>query len=537
MGFSLGFNSSRGAHLDRWGSSYSDSGSDSGSTSRSSCRYGRDSRRDRSPSMSPLRGLDTRFSDLMRDCEATRAACREVNGGRSMFESMPSMFGGAPSMLGSDFSSSAYSGFSGMPRGRQRSRSSSFDSDRDTVRPGSAYSGFPGIPGMASSAFQSDRSGPFNMRRTDSHSSFSGSRRHRSPSPPVTAYSRGYRTTERAPQSTFASGSYSTESPQGYTSRSYGTRASSPPRRQRTPSPPPRRQRSPSPVGRTYCRGRDHSPPPAASRHGVSSRSDSARGYRTSERRPEGASSRTDGSSSRERSHSRAEEPSRNQYGGGYSSSYGSSESTSNNAYNARPMPSRSQSSARAQKHQEQRARSPPPQPRGHARDTSRIRSASTATATPAHSRAELKAIFNTYNTTWEPLSRHDKNYPLPASTRDLYRLGFAGGSSSNSGNWSAEQILVANVQLIFLAGFGLSGSLKRGGDSLSVKIENSGRQAGEVQALAKWLSRKEQPRWHPDRMNARTGKVGVLDEGISKKRDVVAMRTAVQELLGVVGK
>lgn len=200
-------------------------------------------------------------------------------------------------------------------------------------------------------------------------------------------------------------------------------------------------------------------------------------------------------------------------------------------------MPSRSQSSSRPQQHQQRRARSPPPQPRAHARDTSRTRSASTATAKPARVRAELRAIFDTYNATWESLSRHDKNYPLPASTRDLYRRDFAGGSSSNSGNWSAEQILVANVQLIFLAGFGLTGSLKRGGDWLAVQIDNPGHHAGEIQALAKWLSRKEQPRWHPDRMNARTGRVGVLDEGISKKRDVVAMRSAAQELLAVVGK
>ena len=91
-------------------------------------------------------------------------------------------------------------------------------------------------------------------------------------------------------------------------------------------------------------------------------------------------------------------------------------------------------------------------------------------------------------------------------------------------------------MQLIFLAGFGLSGSFNRNSDGLDVKIDNRGR-GEEVKALAKWLSRKEQPRWHPDRMNARTGKMGVLDEGISRKRDVVAMRSAGHALLAVVGK
>lgn len=207
-------------------------------------------------------------------------------------------------------------------------------------------------------------------------------------------------------------------------------------------------------------------------------------------------------------------------------------------------MPSRSQSSSRPQesgRHSRQnRARSPPPQPRAHARDNTRTRSASnasSATAKPTRSRTELKKIFNAYNTAWESLSRHDKTYPLPAPFRELSNLNLAGGSSANAGNWTAEQILTANVQLIFLAGFGLSGSLNTRGDSIRVQVETLGSQKEEMQALAKWLSRKEQPRWHPDRMNARTGKVGVLDEGISKKKDVVAMRTAAQQLLGNVSQ
>jgi len=185
------------------------------------------------------------------------------------------------------------------------------------------------------------------------------------------------------------------------------------------------------------------------------------------------------------------------------------------------------------------RARSPSPQARGHARDNSRASSASASAsaAKPARSPAALKQIFDAYNTAWEALSRTDKAYPLPAAARELHKIDFLGGSSANQGNWSKEQILVANVQLIFLAGFGIACALIRRSDGLSVEIENRDRQTGEILALSKWLSRKEQPRWHPDRMNARTGKVGVLDEAISRKADVVAMRTAGQELLAVVGK
>jgi hypothetical protein len=91
-------------------------------------------------------------------------------------------------------------------------------------------------------------------------------------------------------------------------------------------------------------------------------------------------------------------------------------------------------------------------------------------------------------------------------------------------------------VQLIFLAGFGMSGSLKRGSEP-GVKIDAPHLNGENMKLLGKWLSRKEQPRWHPDRMNLRTGKEGVLDEGISKKADVVAMRSAVQDLLALINK
>jgi len=91
------------------------------------------------------------------------------------------------------------------------------------------------------------------------------------------------------------------------------------------------------------------------------------------------------------------------------------------------------------------------------------------------------------------------------------------------------------NVQLIFLSGFGMAGSLKKGDAGVRIDAPHLNRE--NMKLLEKWLSRKEQPRWHPDRINLRTGKQGVIDEGISKKADVVAMRTAVQGLLTLVSK
>jgi hypothetical protein len=535
--FSFGFGGDRDAHFDTFSSH------GSSSSSRSETRRDNRSRRDSSPCTSPLTGLNTMFDRMMHE---TMSNFNSHGAGFHTRDRLPERGRPIDSHCDSgDFITSAYSGFSGVSRGRRRSSSSS-DSDRDTIRP-STYSQFPGMPGMAGSSYQTEGSRStevpreFFMRRTDSHSSSSRSRRYRSPSPPASTYasSRGYRTTEHAPQSAWAPGAPRTESSPSY-HPGYPTA--------RAPSQS-RRRRSPSPVSRSYGGHRRRSPSPPTSGYGRSGRSDSARGYCTTERQPEGASA---GSSSYNRSRSRAgpERPSANQYNGysqwngGYPGSNSQPYSTSHNAYDARPTGgSRSQSTNRNdQKHD--RARSPSSQPRGHTRDQSshsRTRSASSssntssATSKPKRPRAELKEIFDAYNAKWEALSRTDKAFPLPATSRELAKLDFA-GSSASPGKWSNEQILVANVQLIFLAGFGMSGSLKRGSEP-GVKIDAPHLNGENMKLLGKWLSRKEQPRWHPDRMNLRTGKEGVLDEGISKKADVVAMRSAVQDLLALINK
>lgn len=466
-------------------------------------------------------------------------------------------------------------GFSNIPElsDRGRTTSSSYDSGRD--RP-SAYSGFPGMPGddrttmpgfpgmpgddrTQSSNFQgrghrfTERSELFNMRRTDSNFSSSdhGQSRRRSPSPSFPTSSRGR-------------GFHRTESPESY-SRSYGGstfRSNSTARPTYRASSPPRRHRSPSPIRRSNTTG---------------GRTDSARGFRTTERTPPGASSKTGGSSSKQRSHSRAESKasssSRHQYNGhgqynGHSQYNGNSGFAGKGDYNGGyNNGSRSQSTspndARGNYNGYNKTehgnyngynrtehgnyngykKTEHPRTEAHGKSSSNTRSgASTfkpfaATSKPNRSRAELKKIFDAYNTKWEVLSRNDKAYPLPAGKSDLYKVDFAGGYAAKTGNWTNEEILIANVQLVFLAGFGMSGSLKKASDHLSVRIDAKELNGENLKLLTKWLSRKEQPRWHPDRMNLRTGVDGRIDEGISKRADVVAMRTAAQSLLEIAGK
>lgn len=158
----------------------------------------------------------------------------------------------------------------------------------------------------------------------------------------------------------------------------------------------------------------------------------------------------------------------------------------------------------------------------------------STRSDRPKNHIDQLKSLFDAYEAKWSKLGRTDKKYPLPASTHDLFKLDFS-AFSCRSGNWSNEEIFVANVQLIYLAGFGIPAYLKGKSDSLCVDINIRGT-SSNISNLKKWLSRTEAPRFHPDRMNLRTGAEGVVDDRISKRIEVVAMRTAVQKLLALLG-
>jgi hypothetical protein len=399
---------------------------------------------------------------------------------------------------------------------------------------------------------------PESMRRADTMPTS----RNRSDSSQFYPESRGYQASERMPQSTQPPRRRRSPSPPTY-ARGCPTSIYNSSSTVRPSSPPRRRHRSPSPVKRSNTRRR--SPSPLPTRNERTERTRDGDRFRPSVRRPEG---NTSGSTYGESSRSRAapEPASRNQYNGPYPSgpSTSRSQSTSrnqggrsHNQYNGTgPEPKRER--APPPKPEPKRERAPPPKPTGwsrskpsgvsssrslsqaHSESNSRSRSGSSSTARPTtagRSRADLKKLFDAYNAKWEPLSRTDANYPLPTSTRDLYSLSFVAGAPSHGGvgAFTNEEIFIVNVQMLFLAGFGLQGSIRRFSDGLEVKIENRELNGENLRLLGKWLSRKEQPRWHPDRMNLRTGVEGKLDEGISRRKEVVAMRTAAQGLLAVV--
>lgn len=412
---------------------------------------------------------------------------------------------------------------------------------------------------------------PFFMRETRSPRSpspFRALRRERSPSP--THFRRGFGYSTFSSTSTARPfGRYNTFASPGtdHSGSSFRSNSTVRPRR-RPPSPLPRRlapspprRRSPSPhsvnrggdrnhgIGLNYGRSRhpaESAAPPKTDRR-------QGRSFRTEERRPADASSRGPSTARHEssRRHVAPDESSRSCSGGSRAdSSRSNSRSRRERARSppshTRPSPPRpeprsharpgtSAGSGRSHKTEERRPERADPKPFGSHRFEGQA-PGSHASVALARSRSELKKMFDTYDAKWVALGRVDKRYPLPTSERELFKLDFAGGSRSNLGNFSGEAVMIANVQLIFLAGFGISGSLKKRSDGLDVVVEGKSQKEAEVKSLIKWLNRKEQPRWHPDRMNLRTGVDGRIDESISKKADVVAMRTAAQRLLETLG-
>ncbi|KAM0721396.1 hypothetical protein Q7P37_002320 [Cladosporium fusiforme] len=126
--------------------------------------------------------------------------------------------------------------------------------------------------------------------------------------------------------------------------------------------------------------------------------------------------------------------------------------------------------------------------------NTSRYGSSrSTQSPGPENSAKNLGSAFDSYDGKWKKLGRIDKKYPLPAPSRDLYKIDFSGGSA-RARNYSSEDIFVANVQLIYLAGFGISATLNDRGDTLRLDINKDGT-SEKIKDLTKWLRLTEQPR------------------------------------------
>ena len=86
------------------------------------------------------------------------------------------------------------------------------------------------------------------------------------------------------------------------------------------------------------------------------------------------------------------------------------------------------------------------------------------------------------------------------------------------------------NAQIFFLQAFDFRPSINV--QRLQYVVAFRGGNKENEEALLKQLKRKENLRWHPDKMNRRTNS-DVIDDSRGKDPVVVAVRSAVQELTG----
>ncbi|KAK5130961.1 hypothetical protein LTR08_001517 [Meristemomyces frigidus] len=165
-----------------------------------------------------------------------------------------------------------------------------------------------------------------------------------------------------------------------------------------------------------------------------------------------------------------------------------------------------------------------------------------TMRATPA-AKPEVDHIelFKRYNDAWGELEPHAIGIPSPSLDLTEASLKIRDNTikhSSNIAAWSEETVIKANAFRFFARGFGQEMIVSEQSSSkveLRLKLHRHPKPA--LQALLRHLRLKESVRWHPDKVNARTGEVGRLDERNGRSGVVVAVRSAVQELVGEVEK
>lgn len=173
-----------------------------------------------------------------------------------------------------------------------------------------------------------------------------------------------------------------------------------------------------------------------------------------------------------------------------------------------------------------------PTKPAAGIPSTGQNKDTATANLAPA---ANLQA----YNEKWDSLGPKDLDFPFPSPT--LTRAGFLVVDNIHSpdaikGQWSVPIRISVNTKVFFLNGFGLAYSIRpkiysSPQDTQIVRLTtNNG--VDDVKKLVRHIKLKEMSRWHPDRLNKRTGNEAAVDETQGAVKGVVEVRTAVQELL-----
>lgn len=147
---------------------------------------------------------------------------------------------------------------------------------------------------------------------------------------------------------------------------------------------------------------------------------------------------------------------------------------------------------------------------------------------------AQAGKDFDRYNETWDSLNSSDATFPFPSHAQSLGGLQdrtelYAYHEKHLIACWSVDLVEKTNAKIFFLRGSGIEVRIEEQGSTVSIVFEGEEDERG---SLAHHLKRKEMLKWHPNKINLRTGEEGEVDERIGKRAEVVNVRTAIQELI-----
>ncbi|KAK4543860.1 hypothetical protein LTR36_004893 [Oleoguttula mirabilis] len=147
----------------------------------------------------------------------------------------------------------------------------------------------------------------------------------------------------------------------------------------------------------------------------------------------------------------------------------------------------------------------------------------------------DYPSIFIAYNSWWDDIQPHTASIPLPSADLGIKMLQdrrHMNHTTALLDAWEDDMIMKGIAFTFFAKAFSLRVAVTESHGKVIMRLVQVLGDRPKTQMLQKHLKRKECLRWHPDKINARSGQPGVVDETIGKEDVVVAVRSAVQELL-----
>ncbi|KAF2764572.1 hypothetical protein EJ03DRAFT_355640 [Teratosphaeria nubilosa] len=154
--------------------------------------------------------------------------------------------------------------------------------------------------------------------------------------------------------------------------------------------------------------------------------------------------------------------------------------------------------------------------------------------ATHSASQSASHTRFQRYNDHWEQLDPRAQIFCLPSY--NFHQAGLRDAKHTTlpptkTQHWSEETTMTINAEVFFCKGFEVPPVINEDA-KCKVTTTLATDKKDNIARLQKHLKLVDTARWHPDRMNARTGKTDSIDQSLGGRDFVVAIRAAIQDLV-----